>query len=117
MILGVIDTAKRGSAESSALGYVEAVEKSIMLQQVKGEMAPAAGTYTISNSGKTLTYAKDSTTYTITVDYKGAAPDGSSDSVTIGSDSSVTAATLTFSTIHANVVTYNGTTGRATIAS
>ena len=28
MILGVIDTAKRGSAESSALGYVESVEKS-----------------------------------------------------------------------------------------
>ena len=112
MILGVIDTAKRGSAESSALGYVESVEKSIMLQQVKGGEAPAAGQYTISNGGKTLTYTETSKTYTITVDFKGAAPTGS---VTIGANGSVTAAKLTFATIHANEVTYDGS--KAKIAS
>ena len=110
MILGVIDTAKRGSAESSALGYVESVEKSIMLQQVKGGAAIAADTYTIDASGN---LTKDSSV-ALTVDFKGAIPTGT---VTIGSNSSVTAAELTFAAIHANKVTYNGSTGKATIAS
>ena len=111
MILGVIDTAKRGSAESSALGYVESVEKSIMLQQVKGGAALAAGTYYVTNTGD-LASTSASGTKVLDVDFKGAIPTGT---VTVGADSSVTAAKLTFATIHANEVTYDGS--KAKIAS
>lgn len=34
MILGVIETAKKGAAESSTLGYIDAVEKQIMINQL-----------------------------------------------------------------------------------
>lgn len=34
-ILGVIDKARKGSAESSALGYIDAVEKQIMIDMVE----------------------------------------------------------------------------------
>lgn len=37
IILGVIDTAKKGSAESSALGYIDAVENQVMIAQVTSE--------------------------------------------------------------------------------
>ena len=111
MILGVIDTAKRGSAESSAIGYVESVEKSIMIQQLnqQGASAIAPGEYTVDANGD---LTKDSTVV-LDVDFKGSIPTGT---VTIGSKSDVTAATLTFAPIHANTVTYNGVTGKATIA-
>ena len=33
-ILGVIETAKKGAAESSALGYIDAVEKQVMINEV-----------------------------------------------------------------------------------
>ena len=102
MILGVIDTAKQGSAKSSALGYVEAVEKSMMIQQVNGGAAPVAGEYTVSENGKTLSYTKDEKTYTITVDFKGDVPSGN---VTIGSNGAVSGATLKFSKIYASDVT------------
>ena len=105
MILGVIDTAKRGSAESSALGYVESVEKSIMLQQVKGKAAIAAGTYYVNADGN-LASTSATGTKVLDVDFKGAVPTGT---VTVGSNSSVTEAKLTFTTIHANEVTYDGT--------
>ena len=111
MILGVIDTAKKGSAESSALGYVESVEKSIMLQQVKGEVALAAGTYYVNADGN-LASTSSTGTKVLDVDFKGAIPTGT---VTVGANSSVTGAKLTFATIHANEVTYDGT--KATIAS
>ena len=112
MILGVIDTAKRGSAESSALGYVESVEKSMMLQQVNGGASVAAGTYYVMSDGD---LAKESATGTevLDVDFKGAVPTGT---VTIGSNGAVSGASLTFATIHANVVTVNAD-GTATIAS
>ena len=123
MILGVIDTAKRGSAESAALGYVDAVEKSIMLNQVNGGVAPAADEYTISANGKTLT-SKNKTyknasgatvNYVITVDFKGEAPTGT---VTIDAKNQVSTASLTFAKIIDKVVTYNITaTKKATVAS
>ena len=113
MILGVIDTAKRGSAESSALGYVESVEKSIMLQQVKGGAALAAGTYYVNTDGD-LASGSATGTKALDVDFKGAVPTGT---VVVGTDSSVTSATLTFASIHANEVSYSGATGKATIAS
>lgn len=37
IILGVIDTAKEGSAKSSALGYIDAVEKQALIGQVSTE--------------------------------------------------------------------------------
>lgn len=39
IILGVIDTAKKGAAESSALGYIDAVEKQVMINEVEGVTA------------------------------------------------------------------------------
>lgn len=48
MIMGVIDKAKKGAAESSALGYIDAVEKySVygMLDQTAGTAALPAGVY------------------------------------------------------------------------
>lgn len=38
-ILGVIETARKGSAESSALGFVDAVEKQVMLNEVDSSKA------------------------------------------------------------------------------
>ena len=109
MILGVIDTAKQGSAKSSALGYVEAVEKSIMINQVKGQAAPVAGTYTVSIDGKSLT----SGDVTIAVDFKGDVPSGT---VTVGANGAVSGATLTFSKIYSKAVTV-AADGTATVAS
>lgn len=37
MITNVINTAREGAAKSSALGYVDAIEKQIMLNQVSGD--------------------------------------------------------------------------------
>ena len=40
IILGVIETAKKGAAEQSALGYIDAVEKQIVYNQVKENQTP-----------------------------------------------------------------------------
>lgn len=37
IILGVIETARKGAAESSILGYVDAVEKQVMINQIEVE--------------------------------------------------------------------------------
>ena len=100
MILGVIDTAKRGSAESSALGYVEAVEKSSLIAVIDEGNAFADGEYTVN--GKTLTG-----TETYTIDYKG---DTATGTLKI-EGGQVTEAKLTFEKIHANEVTYTPATG------
>ena len=100
MILGVIDTAKRGSAESSTLGYVEAVEKSSLIAVIDEGNAFADGEYTVN--GKTLTG-----TETYTIDYKG---DTATGTLKI-EGGQVTEAKLTFAKIHANEVTYTPATG------
>ena len=100
MILGVIDTAKRGSAESSTLGYVEAVEKSSLIAVIDEGNAFADGEYTVN--GKTLTG-----TETYTIDYKG---DTATGTLKI-EGGQVTEAKLTFEKIHANEVTYTPATG------
>ena len=92
MVLGVIDTAREGSAKSAALGYVDAVEKTIMIDQIAEETSYPAGTYTVTNGNLV------SGTTTINVDLKGDAPDNNS-TVTILSSGEVTNATLTFSNI------------------
>ena len=74
MILNVVETAREGAAKSSVLGYVDAVEKQIMINQVDNEEGNeiADGTYTIETNGaikSTATGAK-----AITIDVKGEAP-------------------------------------------
>ena len=38
MILNVIDNAKKGAAEASASGYLDAIEKSILEEELKGNI-------------------------------------------------------------------------------
>ena len=74
MILGVIDTAKQGSAKSAALGYVDAIEKKVITSQLT-DTNPVVVTegevYKVS--GKTLTQvvAEGTTAKTFTIDVKG----------------------------------------------
>ena len=113
MILGVIDTAKRGSAESAALGYVDAVEKSVMIEQIKPDstMKIVAGVeYTVTSTGS-LTYTADGKTYTVNVDVKGEKPSTSSTIKFKNTSGEVSEAKLTFTKIHANQVTYTPSTG------
>lgn len=105
MILGVIDTAKKGSAESSALGYVEAVEKSSLIAVIeKGSQYPD-GNYTVTNDKITLSGVE------YDVDYKG---DNVTGTLTIA-NGQVSSAELTFSKIYANAVDYAN--GEATASS
>ena len=66
-ILGVIATARKGAAKDSALGYVDAVEKSIMLDMLDEKYYNGVGVV----SGTTLTGVGDAA---LTVNYKGTAP-------------------------------------------
>ena len=111
MILNVIDTAKRGSAESAALGYVEAVEKAVMLSQFE------TTTYTVAsgdiyevdatNSNKLVSKTVSSgSSAEIIVSFKGEAPKAGS-TVTFGAGGSITDASLTFTKIIDKVVTYD----------
>lgn len=110
MILGVIDSAKRGAAESSAYGYVDSVEKSSLKDMIDNNGNTLVDdTYSISSDGKVLTAntkmeADGTTPITINVSFKGDNPKGVDDSVTIAGGE-ITAATLT---INGYVVTYDG---------
>ena len=53
-ILGVIETARKGSAEQSALGYIDAVEKQVAINQVKDENLINDGTYNVPMTGITV---------------------------------------------------------------
>jgi len=108
MILGVIDTAKQGSAKSSAQYYVEAVEKTIMTNQLDGNGSVADGTYTVGEDGVTLTSGSNS----FKVNVKG--DKASKDSTVEIKDGQVTTATLTFTNIYAKSVTVDAN-GNATI--
>ena len=106
MILGVIDTAKRGSAESATLGYVEAVEKAVMLSQFTDNKITISDNDIYTVNGDTLTAKTVATgsTATIKVSYKGDAPEGT---ITFGADGSVTGAVLKFVKIIDKNVTYD----------
>ena len=109
MILGVIDTAKRGAAESAALGYVDAVEKSVMIKQVNGTVTVKANTtYYVVTGGLSETKGG---TVAIAVDVKGEMPNADSTVKFKNTSGEVSEAKLTFSKIHANLVTYTPTTG------
>lgn len=46
-MMNVIETARKGAAQTSALGYVDAVEKQIMINDMDGEENISDGTYSI----------------------------------------------------------------------
>ena len=49
LILGVVETARKGAAQSSVLGYVDAVEKQVMINEMDDtKTAIADGSYTIA---------------------------------------------------------------------
>lgn len=50
-ILGIIEKAKKGAAEQSALGYIDAVEKQVAINQVKNDNLINDGTYNVPMSG------------------------------------------------------------------
>ena len=53
-ILGVIEKARKGASEQSALGYIDAVEKQVAINQVKNENLINDGTYNVSMTGITV---------------------------------------------------------------
>ena len=53
-ILGVIGKARKGASEQSALGYIDAVEKQVAINQVKNENLINDGTYNVPMTGITL---------------------------------------------------------------
>jgi type IV pilus assembly protein PilA len=80
-ILGVIDTARKGAAESSALGYIDAVEKQILLDELAtkeddktGISVPSTGTASYSVSAiKNVSVKGDAPTGgTVVIDTTGA---------------------------------------------
>ena len=117
MILGVIDDAKKKSAQTSAQYYVEAVEKSMMTYQMNNNKAIADGTYKVGANGTTLTCdsgdckTADAKSFNVNVKGDKAKENGT---VTIA-NGQVTGATLTFEGIIAKAVTVNAD-GSTTIA-
>lgn len=114
MILGVINTAKKGSAESAALGYIDAVEKATVISLLDSENTGAktisAQEYKVSANGKTIT-GVTTPSETLAIDFKGEAPvDGST--VKVESDGTIKTAHLGFDSIYAYWV--NVTAGKAT---
>lgn len=111
IILGVIDTAKKGSAEASALAYVKAVEDQIVIGQVTdSETTPAIeypGTYTVAE----LT--------TSGVNVKGTLP-ANTDEITLSDDGSVVSGTKlnikVSGTDYCATYTISGTTGSVEVA-
>ncbi len=53
-ILGVIEKARKGASEQSALGYIDAVEKQVAINQVKDENLINDGTYNVPMTGITV---------------------------------------------------------------
>ena len=54
MILGVIEKSRKGASEQSALGYIDAVEKQVAINQVKNENLINDGTYNVPMTGITV---------------------------------------------------------------
>ena len=106
IILDVIDTAKKGSAESSALGYIDAVEKQIMIAQVTPE---TTDDITLPTGNAKMQYAVGGTELG-GVDVKGTKPTASKGMVVINSKGSVEDGTCLEINLSGSVyyVTYNG---------
>ena len=98
IILGVIDKAKKGAAEQSALGYIDAVEKQIVYNQVKENQTEIVdGPYTVEELEK------------LGVNVKGTVPRGDKDKIIIDKGK-VKSATLTLGDYNVEV----DDTGKAT---
>ena len=95
IILNVIDTARKGAKESSTLGYIDAVEKQVMMSQVdsSASLIPA-GTYTVEQLSN------------LKVDIKGEKPDGTS-VVVINNKGAVAEGWFTYSGTNYKIY-YNG---------
>ena len=80
IILNVIDTARKGAKESSTLGYIDAVEKQVMMSQVDtGATRIPAGTYTVeqlTNLKVDIKGEKPDSTSVVTISNKGAVSEG-----------------------------------------
>ena len=75
IILNVIDTAKKGSAESSALGYIDGVENQVMVAQVTSDTTDDIA---YPKSYTTVASSADKAEGKIFVDVKGTQPDAGS---------------------------------------
>lgn len=105
MILNVIDEAKKGAAQSSAYGYIDAVEKSLLEDMVSTQQTVTlSGSYTVDASGNLV----DDSSNVITVNVKGDKP---SESGTL----SYTSGKLTGGSLSVNGYTFTvGTDGSLT---
>lgn len=106
MILGVVESAKKGAAESSVLGFVDAVEKQIMISEVEGKTI-ADGHYTVTEGTASMT-SKASGATAIKIDVKGQVPGTTDMEIKDGS-----VETTSF-TLGKYTVSYNKSTGKAT---
>ena len=108
-ILGVVEDPRRGAAESSILGFVDAVEKQGMINELD-EATPdlTDGTYNITSTGIQST---ESNSQNITVGLKGQRPDVSGSSSFEISGGEIKG-TPVFK-LGKYYVTYNSSTGKA----
>ena len=119
MILGVIDTARQGAAQSATLGYIDAIEKEVMISQF--DTTPVSVTegdvYTVGANGVlTKQSGAESSSATITADLKGDAP--SAGTVTFGKGGAVASVSgLTFTNVYTNAISYTVSTNTFTFAS
>ena len=111
IILDVIDTAKKGSAESSALGYIDAVEKQIMIAQVTPDTTdditlPTSGSQDYEVGAAPLD----------TVEVKGTAPTASKGVVKINNKGAVVTGTCLVIEMNGSTynVNYNGSKAEVT---
>ena len=113
IILGVIDTAKEGSAKASALAYIDAVEDYVVISQVTDSTNPAI-TYPSPEGGYTV-----SALTTAGVDVKGTLP-ASTDVITLTDDGSVASGTKlnieVSGTKYCATYTVSGSTGSVEVA-
>lgn len=121
IILNVIDTARQGSAKSAAAGYVDAVEKAVMLAQFDDAASEEAKNILSSTTSKTYHVVAGGLAETsggtkvLSVEVNGEAP-AVGGTVTI-EKGAVKAATLTFAEIYGDAVGYDGTTYSITTSS
>ena len=107
-ILGVVETSRKGAAESSLLGFIDAVEKQIMINELD-ESKPNVedGVYTLTDNGIRITY--EFTYMDVKVDVKGQRPDKSYGQIEI-KNGQVQNTTLKVDKYY---VTYDSSTGKA----
>lgn len=76
IILGVIDDARKGAAKSSALGYVDAVEKSIALELVSDTSYSIPSAITSANMNNVSVKGDKPSDVSLALDSAGSVTDG-----------------------------------------